>query len=47
MKTVGYFEGTDSNALTKLVADGFGTLPLANEWDTARTHHTSNQAMLT
>jgi hypothetical protein len=33
MKTVGYFEGTDSNALTKLVADGFGTLPLANEWD--------------
>ncbi len=33
MKIVGYFEGTDSNLLTKIVASGFCTLPLANEWD--------------
>jgi len=33
MKTVGYFEGTDSALLTELVANGFGTLPLANDWD--------------
>lgn len=33
MKTIGYFEGTDSNVLTNLVADGYSTLPLANEWD--------------
>jgi hypothetical protein len=33
MKTVGYLAGTDSNLLTKLVASGFRTLPLSNEWD--------------
>lgn len=33
MKTVGYFEGTDSGLLTTIVANGFCTLPLANEWD--------------
>ncbi|MHA3964276.1 MAG: hypothetical protein AM325_012150 [Candidatus Thorarchaeota archaeon SMTZ1-45] len=33
MKIVGYFEGTDSGVLTKIVASGFCTLPLANEWD--------------
>lgn len=33
MKTVGYFEGTDSGLLTAIVANGFCTLPLANEWD--------------
>ncbi|MHA1577162.1 MAG: hypothetical protein ACTSU3_07360, partial [Candidatus Thorarchaeota archaeon] len=33
MKTVGYFEGTNSVLLTELVARGFGTLPLANDWD--------------
>lgn len=33
MKIVGYFEGTDSDLLTKIVASGFCTLPLANEWD--------------
>ncbi len=33
MKIVGYFEGTDSQLLTKIVASGFCTLPLANEWD--------------
>lgn len=33
MKIVGYFEGTDSNLLTKIVASGFCTIPLANEWD--------------
>ena len=33
MKTVGYFDGTDSNLLTKLAASGFRTLPLGNEWD--------------
>ena len=33
MKTVGYFEGTDPIILTELVANGFGTLPLGNDWD--------------
>jgi hypothetical protein len=33
MKTVGYFEGTDPACLTRLVSEGFGTLPLANGWD--------------
>ncbi len=33
MKIVGYFEGTDPFVLTRLVAEGFGTLPLANPWD--------------
>ena len=33
MKTIGYFDGTDSALLTELVARGFGTLPLANDWD--------------
>lgn len=33
MKTVGYFDGTDSILLTKLAAHGFCTVPLGNEWD--------------
>ena len=33
MKIVGYFEGIDSELLTKIVASGFCTLPPANEWD--------------
>lgn len=33
MKIVGYFEGTDPFVLTRIVAEGFGTLPLANPWD--------------
>ena len=33
MKTVGYFEGTDPNLLTEIVAKGCGTLPIANDWD--------------
>ena len=33
MKIVGYFDGTSSDLLTELVARGFGTLPLANDWD--------------
>ena len=33
MKIVGYFEGTDPFVLTRLVAEGYGTLPLANPWD--------------
>jgi len=33
MKTVGYFDGTDSTLLTKLAANGFCTMPLGNEWD--------------
>ncbi|TFG30516.1 hypothetical protein EU527_14375 [Candidatus Thorarchaeota archaeon] len=33
MKTVGYFEGTDSSLLSKIVAEGFCTVPLANQWD--------------
>ena len=35
MKIVGYFDGTDSILLTKLVARGFGTIPIANDWDGA------------
>ena len=33
MKTVGYFEGTNPILLAELAARGFGTLPLANDWD--------------
>jgi hypothetical protein len=33
MKIVGYFEGTDPFVLTKLVAAGYGTKPVANPWD--------------
>jgi hypothetical protein len=33
MKTVGYFDGTDSALLTKVAAHGFYTLPLGNQWD--------------
>ena len=33
MKTIGYFDGTDSNLLTILAANGFCTIPLGNEWD--------------
>ncbi|MFW9769793.1 MAG: hypothetical protein ACFFF9_10280 [Candidatus Thorarchaeota archaeon] len=33
MKTVGYFDGTDSILLTKLAAQGFCTVPLGNEMD--------------
>ncbi len=33
MKTVGYFDGTDSNLLSKLAASGYCTLPIGNEWD--------------
>ena len=41
MKTVGYFDGTDSSLLTKLVALGHGTMPLANDYDGAgkNAHH--------
>jgi hypothetical protein len=33
MKTIGYFDGTDSTLLTKLAAHGFCTFPLGNRWD--------------
>lgn len=33
MKTIGYLEGTDPQLLSRLVLDGFGTLPLGNGWD--------------
>lgn len=35
MKTIGYFDGTDSTLLTKLVALGYSTMPLANDYDEA------------
>ncbi|MFX1367495.1 MAG: hypothetical protein ACFFAY_02725 [Promethearchaeota archaeon] len=35
MKIIGYFDGTDSILLTKLVAKGYGTIPIANDWDGA------------
>lgn len=34
MATVGYFEGTDPITLTRLAAQGIGTLPLSNGIDT-------------
>lgn len=33
MATVGYFEGTDPVILTRLAAQGIGTLPLSNGFD--------------
>lgn len=33
MKIVGYLEGTDSSVLTRLVANGYETVPLGNGWD--------------
>ncbi|MFW9802562.1 MAG: hypothetical protein ACFFFC_07925 [Candidatus Thorarchaeota archaeon] len=35
MKIIGYFDGTDSILLTNLVARGYGTIPIANDWDGA------------
>jgi hypothetical protein len=35
MKTVGYFDGTDPLLLTRLVALGYSTMPLANDFDEA------------
>lgn len=35
MKTIGYFDGTDSVLLTKLTTLGHGTIPLANDYDRA------------
>ena len=35
MKIVGYFDGTDSILLTKLVIRGYGTIPIANDMDGA------------
>ena len=35
MKVVGYFDGTDSSLLTKLVIKGYGTIPIANDYDGA------------
>jgi hypothetical protein len=41
MKTVGYFDGTDSSLLTEIVARGHCTIPLANDFDGAgkNAHH--------
>ena len=33
MARIGYFEGTDPLLLSKLAAEGVGTLPLSNTWD--------------
>jgi len=33
MKTVGYTEGTNPEALTNLALEGYETLPLSNGWD--------------
>ncbi|UCE09032.1 MAG: hypothetical protein JSW61_08545 [Candidatus Thorarchaeota archaeon] len=33
MKTVGYFDGIDPELLTRIAANGFCTLPLANDFD--------------
>ena len=33
MKIIGYFEGTNPEVLTRLVAEGYHTRPIANPWD--------------
>lgn len=40
MKVVGYMEGTDPVALTRLVVEGIETLPLSNGWDNHGKHLT-------
>jgi len=40
MKVIGYMEGTDTNLLTTLVAEGYETLPLSNGWDNHGKHLT-------
>lgn len=37
-KSVGYFEGTDSTLLTRLVCDGYDTLPVSNGFDNHGMH---------
>ncbi len=33
MKKIGYLQGTDPYLLSKLVLNGYGTMPLGNGWD--------------
>jgi hypothetical protein len=40
VKVLGYLEGTDPNLLTKVVLEGFETLPLSNGWDNHGKHLT-------
>ncbi|MDH3520193.1 MAG: hypothetical protein OEM49_07005 [Myxococcales bacterium] len=37
-KSIGYFEGTDSALLTRLVCDGHDTLPVSNGYDSHGRH---------
>lgn len=37
-KSIGYFEGTDSTLLTRLVCDGYDTLPVSNGFDNHGMH---------
>lgn len=51
MKVVGYFEGTDPNVLTRVVLEGYETLPLSNGWDNHGKHltllnHSDNVAVV-
>lgn len=40
MKVLGYLEGTDTGLLTRVVLEGFETLPLSNGWDNHGKHLT-------
>lgn len=37
-KTIGYFEGTDANLLTRLVCEGYDTMPVSNGYDSHGRH---------
>ena len=40
MKVLGYLEGTDPSVLTRVVLEGYETLPLSNGWDNHGKHLT-------
>jgi len=40
VKVLGYLEGTDPNLLTRVVLEGYETLPLSNGWDNHGKHLT-------
>ena len=37
-KTIGYFEGTDAALLTRLVCEGYDTMPVSNGYDNHGRH---------
>jgi hypothetical protein len=37
-KSIGYFEGTDASLLTRLVCEGYDTMPVSNGYDSHGRH---------